>query len=353
MSPVSPAAAMARAVGRRPDAEATAVLVRFTTPRLSWRGCSGVADLRTGTPAEVGHRFRIGGVTKTFVAATVLGLAADGRLGLDDPVGAYLPGLLPEAVTVRRLLDHTSGLADVSDVRYNDTPWFLAHRFDTFTPAELIDRAVRQPLLFPPGTGQQITRANYVIAGMIVERVTGAPYADEITRRILRPLGLDATSLPGDDPHIRQAHIHGYDDGVDVTAHSPSIHGAAGEMISTVGDLDRFLAALLGGGLLPGRWRDELLRVPAVPYRLGGPAFAGAGLDRAVLPDGTTVWGMAGVVHGALSGISATADGRRRLTYLVAPTIRGALRVPPPVHRLLSAAFPSFPPLPVPRRPPP
>ncbi|GAB7045423.1 serine hydrolase domain-containing protein [Catenuloplanes indicus] len=346
---MTPATAMSRAVGRRPDAEATAVLVRLTTPDGSWHGRSGVADLRTGAPAEHGHRFRIGGVTKTFVAATVLGLAADGRLALDDPVTAYLPGLLPAAVTVRHLLDHTSGLADVSDVRYHDTAWFLAHRFDTFTPGDLIGRALREPLLFPPGTGQQITRANYVIAGLLVERVTGAPYAGEITRRILHPLGLHDTSLPGDDPHIGAPHVHGYDDGVDVTAHSPSIHGAAGEMISTVGDLDRFLAALLAGDLLPRRWRDELLRVPAVPYRLGGPAFAGAGLDRAILPDGTVVWGMAGVVHGALSGISATPDARTRLTYLVAPTARGTQRIPPPVHRLLRAAFPAFPPLPVPR----
>ncbi|MBB5113275.1 D-alanyl-D-alanine carboxypeptidase [Micromonospora echinospora] len=337
-------AAVRRVVGQRPDDEATAVVVRLTGPDGRWQCASGVADLATGAAVRDDQRFRIGGVTKTFVAATVLSLAAEGRLGLDDPVRDHLPDLLPRAVTVRRLLDHTSGLADESDVRYNDTEWFLAHRFDTFTPADLTARSLRRPLLFEPGTAQQITRANYVIAGMLVERVTGHPYADEVEARILRPLGLTATSLPGIDPTMPEPHVRGYDHGVDVTEHSPSIHGAAGEMISTVADLDRFLAALFAGEVLSRPWLAEMLRVPPGPYARGGPAFCGAGLDRAELPNGLTVWGMAGIVHGCLSGIVATPDGRSRFVYLVAPTSRGGLRVPPLVQLLVTNAFALFPP---------
>jgi D-alanyl-D-alanine carboxypeptidase len=106
-------------------------------------------------------------------------------------------------------------------------------------------------------------------------------------------------------------------------------------MISTVEDPDRFLAALFGGELLPADLFAEVLRVPAMPYARGGPAFCGAALDRAELLGGPTVWGMAGIVHGCLSGIVATPDGRTRAVYLVAPTMRGGLRVSP----LMTGAF--------------
>ncbi|WP_274563309.1 serine hydrolase domain-containing protein [Streptomyces spiramyceticus] len=331
--------ALAQAVGRRPDDEATAVLLRVEGPEGARSAAAGVADLTTGEPARHDHRFRIGGVTKTFVAAVVLGLVDDGLIGPDEPVERHLPGLLRAPVTVRQLLDHTSGLADDSDVRYNDTTWFLRHRFDVFTPAQLIDLAVREPLTFVPGTRQQITRANYVVAGMLVEQLTGRPYAQEIEERILRPLGLTATTLPGADPTMPAPHIHGYENGADITEHSPTIHGAAGEMISAVPDLDRFLTALFGGELLTAESLAHMFRVPDVPYIRGGMAFCGAGLDSMVLPGGTTVWGMAGVVHGYLCGIGATRDLGRRAVYMMSPRTRGNLRVPPAVQSLLTAAL--------------
>ncbi|WP_327258036.1 serine hydrolase domain-containing protein [Streptomyces sp. NBC_01244] len=333
------AAALEEAVGVRPDAEATAVLVRAGGEHGSWSAAAGVADAATGEPARLHHRFRIGGVTKTFVAAVVLGLVDDGLTGLDEPVARHLPGLLPESVTVRMLLDHTSGLVDDSDVRYNDTPWFLRHRLDEFTPGQLIDLALRSPLDFAPGTRQQITRANYVIAGLLVERLTAGPYARAVEERVLRPLGLTGTSLPGTDPTIPGPHIRGYEDGTDVTEHSPTIHGAAGEMISTVPDLDRFLTALFGGELLTAGSLADMFRVPDVPYAKGGRAFCGAGLDSMTLPGGPTVWGMAGVVHGHLAGIGATRGLERRVVYMTAPRTRGTTRVPPPVQALLTAAL--------------
>ncbi|MFF7279709.1 serine hydrolase domain-containing protein [Streptomyces griseorubiginosus] len=328
-----------RAVGQRPDGEATAVLVHAEGPAGPWSAAAGVADVTTGEPARHEHRFRIGGVTKTFLAATVLAMAEDGLLDLDEPVDRQLPGLLRAPVTTRQLLDHTSGLADESDVRYNDTPWFLRHRLDTFTPEQLLARPLRQPLDFAPGTAQQITRANYVVVGLLVERVGGRGYAKEIEERVLRPLGLDATTLPGTDPALPAPHLRGYEDGLDITEHSPTIHGAAGEMISTVPDLDRFLTALLGGELLGEQALAQMFRVPDVPYVKGGPAFCGAGLDSMVLPGGTTVWGMAGVVHGYLAGIGATRGLGHRVVYMMAPRTRGTLRVPPAVQSILAAAF--------------
>ncbi|MCY0941351.1 serine hydrolase domain-containing protein [Streptomyces antarcticus] len=331
-----------RAVGSRPDDDAHAVLVRLTGPDVPdgcWTACEGVADPRTGEPAGPLHRFRIGGVTKIFLATVVLGLAAEGALGLDDPVESLLPGLIDPAVTVRQLLDHTSGLADESDVRYNDTGWFLRHRYDTFTAGDRLALPLKLPLSFPPGTRQQLTRANYEIAALVVERLTGRGYAREIEDRVLRPLDLSATCLPGTDPTLPVPHLRGHDLGVDVTEHNPSIHGPAGEMVSNLPDLDRFLVALVSGELLPAAQTEELFRVPEVPYVRGHAAYAGSGLDRLVLPDGVEVWGMAGLVHGALTGIVTTRDLRRRLTYAVSPTERGTVRLPPVAQELVAAAF--------------
>lgn len=331
-----------QAVGRRPDADAYAVLVRLTGPDVPdgvWTATEGVADPRTGEPAGPLDRFRIGGVTKVFVATVVLGLVAEGALGMDDPVERHLPGLVHPEITLRQLLDHTSGLADESDVRYNDTAWFLEHRYDTFTAEERLALPLRLPLSFTPGTRQQLTRANYEVAALLVERVTGRGYAREIEDRVLRPLRLSATSLPGSDPTLPGPHLRGHDLGIDVTEHNPSIHGPAGEMISNLPDLDRFLVALAGGELLPAAQTEELFRLPDVPYVRGHGAYAGAGLDRLVLPDGVEVWGMAGVVHGALTGMATTRDLRRRLTYAVSPRKRGRERLPSVGQRLIAAAF--------------
>lgn len=331
-----------RAVGRRPDTEAYAVLVRLSGPDVPggvWTAADGVADPRTGEPAGPLHRFRIGGITKVFVATVVLALVAEGAFGLDDPVERHLPGLLHPDITVRQLLNHTSGLADESDVRYNDTAWFHEHRYDTFTADERLALPLKLPLSFAPGTRQQLTRANYEVAALLVERLTGRSYAQEIEDRVLAPLRLSATSLPGTDPTLPHPHLRGHDLGADVAEHSPTIHGPAGEMISDLTDLDRFLVALAGGELLPAAQTEELFRLPGVPYVRGHAAYAGTGLDRLVLPDGAEVWGMAGLVHGSLTGMVATRDLRRRLTYAVSPTERGRERLPPVGQRLIAAAF--------------
>ncbi|MFB9830868.1 serine hydrolase domain-containing protein [Actinoallomurus acaciae] len=292
-----------------------------------WRGVSGHARLGGTRPVPRQGRFRIGSITKTFTATVLLQLAAQGRVGLDDPVERYLPGLVPGGrhITLRQLLNHTSGIADyLDDATTYPTAGreFLEKvRYHTFPAEQLARSGVALPRYFPPGKGWHYSNTNYVLAGLIVERVTGRSWQDEITRRIVRPLELHDTTVPYGDPDIPGPHAHGYMaiDGraLDITRMNPSIAGSAGAMISTTGDLDRFYAALLGGRLLPAAWLAEMKKT--VPNPDGGPAEEadGLGIDGMRLPCGVTVWGYDGGIVGYGSQSWHTADGHRGVTLSV------------------------------------
>jgi len=344
--------ALASAVGELPSAEATSALVVVRAEDGDGQVRSAGSRVQTGSvdPGPAAERFRIGSISRVFLAVVVLQLAAEEQLDLNAPARDLLPDLIPAAqadVSARHLLNHTSGLADDSDVRVNDTAWFLQHRFETFTAEQIVALALDQPLSFAPGTAQQATRVNYVLAGMLAERATGLSHPDLIRQRVLDPLRLRATTLPGTDPTLPRPHRRGYElvpDGVserllDVTEHNPSMYGAAGAMISTPADLDRFLVALFRGELLPPAQQEELFTVPDLPYQRGGRAFCSAGLESLPLGRGERGWGMPAVVHGCISGWGATRDLRRRLVYVVNPTHRGSTQLPPIVQRIVGAAF--------------
>lgn len=202
----------------------------------------------TTEPVDPRGRFRAGSVTKMLVATVVLQLVAEHRLRLADPVDRWLPGLLPTgtSITVRQLLDHTSGLFDYTRTLPLSPPsGYLPLRWTTWTPQELIARATAQPL----GTGYAYSSTGYLVLGLLIHRVTGRPYGQEISRR----LHLRETIFPGVSPRIPGPHAHGYlpGDVIDITEYNPSVMGAAGELITTASDLNRFTAALLGGRLLP------------------------------------------------------------------------------------------------------
>ncbi|MGH3990081.1 MAG: serine hydrolase domain-containing protein, partial [Pseudonocardiaceae bacterium] len=248
-----------------------------------WRGTSGVAELGRTRAVPVRGRFRAGSITKTFVATVALQLAGEGRLRLADPVEAWLPGVVPggHRITVRHLLNHTSGLYDyLRTLPMPPGQEFVDNRWRTWTAAELVQRAVAQPPTFePPGSAFAYSNTNYLLLGQIVEKVTGRSYGEEIERRVIRPLRLRGTAVPGTSPRIRGPHPHGYvptqQNGemhlLDYTEMNPSVMGASGEMISTTADLNRFFAALLGGHLLPEPLLDEM-RTPGVEggrYGLG------------------------------------------------------------------------------------
>lgn len=297
----------------------------------TWNGTAGVADLTTGRPRLPQDRYRVGSITKTFVATVVLQLEAEGRLDLDDTVERRLPGVVRgnghdgRKVTVRQLLNHTSGIYDVTtDPGFQEKvfgPRFLEHRYDTWTPRQLVDIAMRHEPDFAPGTDWRYSNTNYLLAGMVIEKVTGRPYGKEIERRILKPLGLRATSVPGTDPRMPRPSGRAYstlsaEPGAtvhDVTELNPSVAWAAGEMISDSADLQRFVRALLKGELLPHRQMKEM--TTTVPMGEDMPsARYGLGVMVRKLSCGKEVWGHTGGIHGSGSGMVATRDGRHSLT---------------------------------------
>ncbi|MER6382838.1 serine hydrolase domain-containing protein [Streptomyces sp. NPDC001250] len=283
-----------------------------------WSVTDGVADLRTDRPMNTTDRLRIGSVTKTFTATVVLQLAAERRLSLDAPVERYLPGLIRGSgydgrrITVRQILQHTSGLPDYLDTPVWDHPERLRYRH--FEPRELVARALRLP--HPKRTWHYAT-TNYLIAGLIVHAVTGHTPETEITRRIITPLGLHDTYWPGDDPRVQGPHSHSYfvaDDGrrTDGTSWNMTFGGTGGALVSTPADLNRFAAALFGGRLLPAAQLAQMRRtVAADPDRLWPGARYGLGLISSPLSCGGTWWGHAGTVPGGHRALVAVGPGGR------------------------------------------
>lgn len=299
--------------------------------RDAWRGSSGRARLGRPEPVAVGSRFRAGSITKTFVATVVLQLVAEGRVRLADPVSRWLPGVVPggRRITVRDLLGQTSGIADyLETLVLPPDPGFLADKDRTWTPDELIARAVAEPPTSgQPGEAFSYSNTNYLLLGEVIGRVTGRSYSQEIERRIIRPLGLHGTALPGTSEEIGGPHPHGYvpieEDGgrrlVDVTSMNPSVMGASGEIVSTTADLDTFYDALLGGRLLPPRLLAEMTTpsAPGSPYGLG--VFV---KDTAC---GVPVYGHDGDALAYESWSYSTPDGRRQVTIAVTPDFRADL----------------------------
>ncbi|MGW1772579.1 serine hydrolase domain-containing protein [Streptomyces sp. NPDC002104] len=334
------------------NADATAALVRVGGTSGAWRGGSGVADIRTGRAAIEEGRFRAGSVTKTFTAAVVLQLAAEGRLDLGEPVRRYLPGTVPEAygtVTVGQLLNYTSGIpaADGPGDSF-EAQW--EHRFDVTDPHDQIANAVAKKPEFVPGTAQHYLNINYTVLGVLIEKVTGTTYEKAVAARVLRPLGLRDTSFPGRfQTRIPGRHNHGYqavarEDGStelrDVTEWNSSDRWAAGDIISTTADLERFTVALFSGRLVPAAQLEEMFTVPGVKdFVTGKSAALTAGMARIELPDGTVAWGKTGGRHGYNTAIGGTRDLSRTLVYSVNSTDAKGQDMNPVALGIVMAAF--------------
>ncbi|NML49071.1 beta-lactamase family protein [Streptomyces sp. R302] len=330
-----PAAPAAPAAAAKKDHAATQAALRAAVvdgvpgavaqARVGGRSWTGTAGERGGD-----DRFRVGSITKTFAATVLLQLQAEGRLDLDDPVEKWLPGVVRgnghdgRRITVRQLLNHTSGIYNVTaDPVFQEKvfgPGFLEHRYDRWTPAQLVAVAMEHAPDFAPGTSWNYSNTNYVLAGMVIEKVTGRPYGKAVENRIIKPLKLRATSVPGTDPTMPNPSSPAYStlsaDGNapvhDVSELSPTLAYAAGEMISDSRDLQTFYRALFQGRLLPkAALREMTTTVDLSEHRLG--AGYGLGIMKQKLDCGKEVWGHGGGIHGSLSEAYTTRDGRHSL----------------------------------------
>jgi D-alanyl-D-alanine carboxypeptidase len=293
------------------------------------RVASGVERLGAPAPVRVTDRFRIGSVTKTFTSVLVLQLARQHRLTLDDSVERWLPGVVPdgEAITIRQLLSHTSGLFDYSrDIEATFGPLLAGDRDHISKPLELVAIAVAHPPDFPPGAAWSYSNTGYILLGLIIEAATHRSYESVLRSRILRPLDLERTTL---DTHgqIAGRYAHGYSrllsptgELEDVSDVSPSWAWSAGALVSTADDVATFYDALLGGRLLPRRSLAQMqttvpMGLPGERYGLGLWETHSLLISPAPFSCGGA-WGHDGDILGYHADAFVRADGRHQVVLL-------------------------------------
>jgi D-alanyl-D-alanine carboxypeptidase len=298
---------------------------------------SGVARIGSRRPVPANGYFRIGSVNKTFVATVVLQLAGEGTLSLDDTVERWLPGVVSgngndgRTITVQQLLQHTSGIHDdYPDIESAEE--YYQHRYDIYTPRQIVARAMRQEPDFPPGTGWSYSNTGYVLLGMIIERVTGNPWYQEVHKRIIRPLGLRHTLWPGTDPSLPHPHANGYkrfttgQPLVDVTELIDA--DASGGLLSTTADLNRFFLALLNGQLLHHTQLAQMQTTVPVDEgteQLWPGARYGLGIFSRPLPCGGRYWAPAGDQDGYSTRAGITVDGRLAVVVSMSTQLRDSI----------------------------
>ncbi|MEU5025567.1 serine hydrolase domain-containing protein [Streptomyces milbemycinicus] len=315
-------------------AGAIGVAAVLDTPSGTATARAGEADLRTGAPMRTDAHYRAGSTVKTFVATVTLQLVGEGRLALDDTVDRWLPGVVSghgndgRRITVRQLLQHTSGLRgytsipEVFPAGYSARGYY-ENRFRHYTAGELVAAAVGHPPNSEPGAAYRYSNTNYVVIGMIIETVTGHPWRTEVRDRVIRPLGLAGTSLPGDHPYLPAPYAHGHhtyaedgraEDGrrVDTTVFNSTAADASGDLVTTPQDVNRFFGALLTGRLLRPAELAEMRRTVPIPDEPG--RRAGLGLETTPLSCGGFYWHHGGNALGYSSENGVTTDGRRAVT---------------------------------------
>ncbi|MFI5572342.1 serine hydrolase domain-containing protein [Streptomyces sp. NPDC051740] len=312
----------------------------------SWTLSAGTGTFNSDRPIRSDEHFRIGSQTKTFTAAVVLQLVDEGKISLDAAIADYLPGVVTgngydgTRITVRQLLQHTSGLAAYVPQVVVDKP--VSNPDGTYDLAELVRKGLSYAPVSAPGTGFTYSNTNYLVLGMLVEKVTGQPVHETVTSRVIEPLGLSRTVFPAPgDRALPAPAVNGYH-GVragsfyfwtPVLTYDPSLFSSAGAMISTLEDLTAFYQALLAGRVVSAAGLAEMQKV-----REAGPGVSfGLGIGRKELSCGIVAWGHSGGVPGYMSQTMVAENGRH------ASVVTNALfQVNPPadqLHELLDTAL--------------
>ncbi|MCX5194690.1 beta-lactamase family protein [Streptomyces sp. NBC_00249] len=226
-----------------------------------WSVTSGTRAINQNLPFGPQHKVKVGSLTKTFTAAIVMQLAAEGKVDLDASVETYLPGVVQgnsydgNAITVRRLLNHTSGIHDYLEAKQGNLwDYVVVQQNRTHTLAELASWGLAAPPYFAPGQGWHYSGTNYMLLGMIIEKAGGVPYGQAVRDRIVTPLGLTDTYLPTPgDPTLPPGHVRGNLDlgliWIDITDRvEPSIGISGGGLVTSGADRSKTLVTALCDG---------------------------------------------------------------------------------------------------------
>jgi D-alanyl-D-alanine carboxypeptidase len=308
------------------DTGISGVLAEVNIGPRRLRGISGVADIVARGPVNMDGYFRMGSNTKTFVSVVVLQLVAEGRLSLDDTVERWLPGVVTgngnngTAVTVRQLLQHTSGIYDYANdlvARITSVETYQKFRFESFTPDQLVAMAMAHEPDFAPGQSWSYSNTNYALIGMIIGKVTGRDWASQVRDRIIRPLGLRHTFAPAADTDLPDPHASAYlyldrNTSIETADANLTWAGAAGALVTTAADLSRFWDAIGRGTLLrPAQQKEMRTTVLATTFQGDRPGLRyGLGLQWAPLSCGGGYWSHDGDVPGFSTRTGVSADGR-------------------------------------------
>ncbi|MFD3701617.1 serine hydrolase domain-containing protein [Nocardia sp. NPDC058658] len=329
-------AALQSALDAVRDAGMVGVFMEVRDGERVWSGASGVADVASGEPIRPGLVHRMGSITKTFVAAAVMQQVEKGRIGLDTPIADYLPQLVPgergTEITVRMLLNHTSGLAEHLPYSFPSLSAFFGgtqlsaesldkHQFTEFDPIELIRMGVDAPATGAPGATPGVySNTNYFLLAQLLQKVTGKPFATSIAENVIRRANLENTAFP-DQPTLSAPHPRLYeglfgmiDPPRDYSVYNMSWTMPGAGIVSTTADLNRFYRALLAGQIVSPESLAQMQRTVPVIALDGKQIEYGLGLHRVQTATGETFWGHDGSAFGALAISLTSADGTRQMS---------------------------------------
>lgn len=324
------------------------VIARVISPAGIWTGTAGTAVQGQDRPITAADHTRIGSLTKTMTATILLQLVQDARVSLDDPIGKYVPDAPNGNATVRQVADMTSGIPSytLSDAF---TQRFFADPGYDWPPTELVDAAKSLPPAFAPGAGWQYSNTNYVLLGLLIERVLRQPIRDVFDERIFRPLGMDDSSWPGGSVEIADPHMNGVTNQgqpagktVDSTNWNPSFAFTAGAVISTLDDLQRWGDALFTGRGVLNPSTQQLRRDSILTSPPPNTATAGYGIG---IGNRDGWWGHDGDFPGFNSSLFHDYDSDTTIIILVNSdddiTVDG--KQEPPVSAILAGLIAALP----------
>ncbi|MGW4847445.1 serine hydrolase domain-containing protein [Nocardia brasiliensis] len=293
----------------------------------------GRADIAVAEPVSADGYFRVGSLTKTMVATVVLMLVGEGRLALDDPVQRWLPDMVRgngydgSQITIRHLLQHTSGMHD-APLDMLTAEDYHRLRYQTRTPQQVLASTMQHAPDFAPGSGWSYSNTGYVLLGLVIEQVAHRPWHAEVSARILEPLGLRNTRWPGAEPTLPAPHAKGYNqfeiNGPMVEVTELIDADASGGYLSTTADIGDFYRSLLGGKLLrPAQLEQMRSTVPVdeITAKAWPGARYGLGLFSVPLSCGGTYWMHNGGQTGYLTNAGVTESGARSAVVSLTGTL--------------------------------